>query len=157
MRYCPHCRRLNPGHPVICHYCGRTWYVRLCPRHHENPANAQYCGQCGSADLTETAGRRPWWPYFVKILILGFLCLVFFFTLKGFFSSFKVEALSQIMRFVLALIFLTAGYMIVLSVLPQPIRNIFTKINRFFLKGISKALLWFGRRIKEFTNLILNW
>jgi hypothetical protein len=157
MRYCPHCHRLNPGRPAICHYCGRTWYVRLCPRHHENPANGQFCGQCGSADLTETAGRRPWWSYFIKILILSFLCVVIFFTLRAFFLSFKGEALSQIMPFMLALIFLITGYMISLSVLPQPIRKIFTKINRFFLKGINRTIIWLANTIKELINLILNW
>ena len=157
MRCCPHCHRLNPGRPAICYYCGRTWYVRLCPRHHENPANAQFCGQCGSADLTETAGRRPWWPYFGKILILVFLFVVLFFAVKGFFLSFKGEVLSQVIRFVLALTFLTAGYMIALSILPQLIRKIFMKVNRFFLKGLREAVIWGFRKIIEFINLILNW
>ncbi len=157
MRYCPHCHRLNPGRPAICHYCGRTWYVRLCPRHHENPTNAQFCGQCGSADLTETAGRKPWWPYLAKILILVSLFVVFLLALKGFFWSFKGKGLSQIMRFMLALTFLMIGYAIAFSFLPQPARKIFTRINRFFLKGASRALKWFGLIIKEFINLILNW
>jgi hypothetical protein len=156
MRYCPHCHRLNPGHPVICHYCARTWYVRLCPRHHQNPVNAQFCGECGSADLTETAGPRPWWPYFIKILILLFLCAVFFLISKACFLSLKGELLFLIMRFVFPIIFLFVGYMIALSILPQPVKKLFTKINKFFLKGLSKVILWFGRTMSEFINLILN-
>src|SRR5664280_3283249 len=76
MRYCPRCRRFNPGSPRICHFCGSTWYVRLCPRGHENPPNAQYCGACGSTDLSETAGRRPWLLVSFKAflwLLLGLL------------------------------------------------------------------------------------
>ncbi len=95
--------------------------------------------------------------YFLKILILGFLCVVFFFAFRGFFLSLKGEALSQIIRFALVLVFLAAGYMIALSILPQPIRRIFTKINKFLLKELSKAVVWFGLKIKEFINLILNW
>src|SRR5258707_14679804 len=58
MKYCPFCKRLNSGRPAICNYCGRSWYHRLCSRGHENPHDAQYCGNCGSTDMTETVGRR---------------------------------------------------------------------------------------------------
>ena len=157
MRYCPYCRRLNRGRPVICHYCGRTWYVRLCPRHHENPVNAQYCGTCGSMDLRETAGPRPWWPYFLKILILGFLCAILFLIGKLFLLSLQREMFPLSMRFILVLIFLIAGYMIGLSILPQPVKKVFAKVNRFFFKGLSKAITWLFRKIMEFIDLILNW
>jgi len=75
MRYCPNCQRINVGRPPICNYCGRTWFVKLCPRGHENPSNVLYCSTCGSTDLSETAGEKPWWiissrPVFWVILIL---------------------------------------------------------------------------------------
>ena len=75
MRYCPNCQRINVGRPPICNYCGRTWYVKLCPRGHENPSNVLYCSTCGSTDLSETAGKKPWWiisprPVLWVILIL---------------------------------------------------------------------------------------
>ena len=157
MRYCPHCHRLNPGRPAICHYCGRTWYVRLCPRHHENPPNAQYCGTCGSMDMTETAGLRSWVLYSVKLLIIIILFAGIFIIIRVFFLSFKGEHLTLIMNYVLALIFLIAAYGIALSVFPQLIKTIFMKMNRHFWKGITHLMFWFGRAIKEFINLILNW
>jgi hypothetical protein len=55
MRWCPLCRRISPGQPERCHYCGRTWNLRLCPSGHENPPDSQYCGLCGSARLSEPA------------------------------------------------------------------------------------------------------
>jgi hypothetical protein len=55
MRWCPSCRRISPGQPERCHYCGRTWNLRLCPSGHENPPDSQYCGLCGSARLSEPA------------------------------------------------------------------------------------------------------
>lgn len=55
MRYCPNCRRINEGWPERCRYCAATWGVRICKRGHPNPANASFCGECGSADMTEPA------------------------------------------------------------------------------------------------------
>lgn len=55
MRWCPSCRRISPGQPERCHYCGRTWNLRLCQSGHENPPDSQYCGLCGSARLSEPA------------------------------------------------------------------------------------------------------
>lgn len=55
MRYCPNCRRINQAWPQRCRFCGMTWNVRICRRGHENPPGAVFCGECGSADLTETA------------------------------------------------------------------------------------------------------
>ena len=75
MRYCPNCQRINVGHPLICNYCGRTWYVKLCPRGHANLPDVQFCGECGSTDLSDPAGPKPWWsisfrPVFWVLLIL---------------------------------------------------------------------------------------
>jgi hypothetical protein len=55
MRYCPNCRRINEAWPDRCRFCGLTWNVRICRRGHQNPANAVFCGECGSGDLTDTA------------------------------------------------------------------------------------------------------
>lgn len=55
MRYCPNCRRINEAWPERCRFCGLTWNVRICRRGHQNPANAVFCGECGSGDLTDTA------------------------------------------------------------------------------------------------------
>ena len=55
MRYCPNCRRINEQWPDHCRYCGSTWGVKICRGGHLNPAGAVYCGQCGSAHLTQPA------------------------------------------------------------------------------------------------------
>ena len=55
MRWCPTCRRISPGHPDRCHYCGATWNVRLCQSGHVNPSDSLFCGLCGSARLSEPA------------------------------------------------------------------------------------------------------
>ena len=150
MRYCPHCHRLNPGRPIICHFCGRTWRVRLCPRGHANPFNAQYCGTCGSMDLSDTAGPRLWWPYPVKALIVVIVCIAIILLARSFLLFVDMGD---------ALIFglLLAGYLIGVSILPRPIKSIFTHVNHLFLRGMRKVTIWVGRGIKEFFNLILNW
>jgi hypothetical protein len=58
MKYCTNCRRLSPGDPLFCTQCGRTYDVRLCPRHHPNGRGADVCSECGSRDLTQPAPRR---------------------------------------------------------------------------------------------------
>ena len=72
MRYCSYCKRLNTEHPQFCRYCGRTWNTRLCPRGHPNPADANFCGECGNTDLTEMTGSFPLWLRAVAWLSAGF-------------------------------------------------------------------------------------
>lgn len=55
MRRCTSCFRFHPGHPTFCSYCGRSFDVRICSRGHHNPRGAQYCAECGSADLSTPA------------------------------------------------------------------------------------------------------
>ncbi len=54
MRWCPNCRRISEGSPNRCQYCGSTWGRRLCRAGHSNPPDARFCGQCGSARLSDT-------------------------------------------------------------------------------------------------------
>ena len=61
MRYCHNCGRVTTGEPLFCQFCGRTYNVKLCPRHHPNPRSAQVCSQCGSNELTIPAPRTPFW------------------------------------------------------------------------------------------------
>ena len=88
MRYCPYCKRINEGWPIRCRYCACTWAVRYCRSGHENPPNALFCGECGSADLSTPAlgGRIQNWFFklpqsrgvFIKmaLLLLPVLLLV---------------------------------------------------------------------------------
>jgi len=65
MKFCPHCNRWNIGTPSRCRYCGRTWGERVCSAGHLNPADANFCGECGRAELSEPAGRTP---LFIRVL-----------------------------------------------------------------------------------------
>jgi RNA polymerase subunit RPABC4/transcription elongation factor Spt4 len=76
MRYCYNCNRITQGEPLFCQYCGRTYAVKLCPRLHKNPRNAQICSQCGSHDLSTPAPKQPFWislAVFGLSLVPGFL------------------------------------------------------------------------------------
>jgi len=79
MKFCPHCKRWNTGDPQRCHFCARTWNVKLCSAGHVNPPNAMSCGECGRTHLSEPAGRTPF-PFnmirFIKPVVRG--CLVLF-------------------------------------------------------------------------------
>jgi RNA polymerase subunit RPABC4/transcription elongation factor Spt4 len=80
MRYCYHCNRITHGKPLFCQFCGRTYDVKLCPRLHRNPRNAQICSQCGSRDLSTPAPKQPFWislAVFALSLVPGFLLILF--------------------------------------------------------------------------------
>ena len=66
MKYCYQCDRITAGEPLFCNFCGRSYDVKLCPRLHANPRNAQACSQCGSRDLSTPQPKVPFW---VRILL----------------------------------------------------------------------------------------
>ena len=133
MRYCPYCRRINEGNPQICHFCGRTWYIKLCPRGHENPFNAQYCGTCGSADLSDTAGSRSVILVVIKLIISATI---------GFFLLSLVAALFQptSIRYFLSLVIVSyILYFILTYLLPKSMTQFIKKIFRsMIVKMFSK-------------------
>jgi hypothetical protein len=133
MRYCPYCRRFNEGNPQICHFCGRTWYIKLCPRGHENPFNAQYCGTCGSADLSDTAGSRSVILVVIKLIISATI---------GFFLLSLVAALFQptSIRYFLSLVIVSyILYFILTYLLPKSMTQFIKKIFRsMIVKMFSK-------------------
>ena len=71
MKYCFNCNHITPGEPLYCNSCGRSYDVKLCPRHHVNPRTAETCSQCGSRDLSTPQPRTPWWT-----AIVGSLCSI---------------------------------------------------------------------------------
>jgi len=74
MKYCAFCKRINPGRPVHCQYCGRTFGVRICHHCREaNPHEALVCRNCGSAELSETSKPLPSWMVFIKVLFWIFI------------------------------------------------------------------------------------
>jgi len=68
MKYCWNCNRVTPGEPLFCNFCGRSYDVKLCPRLHANPRNAQACSYCGSRDLSTPQPRMPFWAPIVEFL-----------------------------------------------------------------------------------------
>ena len=73
MKYCYQCGRMTAGEPLFCHFCGRTYDVKLCPRRHANPRVAEVCSQCGSRELLDAAaeGSLLWkvMEFFVRVIV----------------------------------------------------------------------------------------
>jgi hypothetical protein len=138
MRYCPYCHRFNPGRPEICHFCRRTWWVRLCPRGHDNPYNAQYCGTCGSTDLTETAGRAPWLILTLKASAWLLLVSVVYEVIMSLSTFLRDSNGGCLVSQLIVIILLFVGVSYVFSRLPSPIKQVGRTTGRYALKG-----LWF--------------
>jgi hypothetical protein len=147
MRYCPRCRRFNPGNPQICHFCSATWYVRLCPRGHENPPNAQFCGQCGSTDLSETAGRRPWLLITFKLFLWLLAGLLIYSVITSLANLPKNQLVFHLLSVVLAPCLLVIGFWFALSLLPQP-------IGRSVRKMVGHIMRLLGLTLRGLLELI---
>ena len=62
MKFCYQCGRMTPGEPLYCNFCGRSYDVKLCPRAHVNPRNAEVCSQCGSREFSTPQPKvSVWW------------------------------------------------------------------------------------------------
>src|ERR1700722_1468758 len=62
MKFCYHCSNATAGQPLFCNSCGRSYDVKLCPRHHVNPRSAEVCSACGSRELSTPQPKIPcWW------------------------------------------------------------------------------------------------
>lgn len=55
MKLCLTCYRLWPAKATYCGHCGRSFGGRICrtKKAHRSPRDAQFCMECGSADLTD--------------------------------------------------------------------------------------------------------
>ena len=89
MKLCFSCGKVTTGTPAYCHYCGKTYNVRLCSRGHINPRSANVCSQCGSKELS-TPQRKI--PLLLKPLIFllshffGFLLISALIGFAGYFA-----------------------------------------------------------------------
>ena len=100
MKYCYECGRITAGEPLYCNFCGRSYDVKLCPRHHVNPRVAEVCSQCGSRELSTPQPRvSVWWKvlsFLLQIVVGGlflFLSLaVLVEILKGLLSNPQVQS-----------------------------------------------------------------
>lgn len=141
MRYCSHCKRLNTEHPPFCRYCGRSWNARLCPRGHPNPTDANFCGECGNTDLTETTGSFPLWVRAAAWASGGFALLVTAAAIAR--SSALAEVFRAIICLAITAIFMTALFpkatMDAMSDVLLFCLKAFGHIIRFFLFGTTKS------------------
>jgi len=69
MKYCYQCGHITAGEPLFCNSCGRSYNVKLCPRLHVNPRNADVCSACGSRDLSKPQPRVPFWAPFLEFAL----------------------------------------------------------------------------------------
>jgi RNA polymerase subunit RPABC4/transcription elongation factor Spt4 len=81
VRYCHRCRKMTPGDPTFCNFCGSTYDLKLCSRLHPNPRHATVCSQCGSREMSTPQPRIPaalnvplW--FFVRLPRLMFVAFV---------------------------------------------------------------------------------
>jgi len=121
--------------------------VRLCPRGHENPPDAQFCGSCGSADLTETAGPVPWWLWLIRIGIL-----VFFAFLIASLGDIQLRLTEQHLTFVIAIFILLFAMHMALSQTPGPIRRVVQSMVRLLKKWGSATLIWLWEKLKNLLS-----
>lgn len=80
MKYCYNCNRVTIGEPLFCNFCGRSYNIKLCPKLHVNPRNAEACSHCGSRELSAPQPKVPFWAtplLFLMSLIPGLLLAVF--------------------------------------------------------------------------------
>lgn len=106
MNYCYNCGHITPGEPLYCNYCGRSYDVKLCPRHHGNPRSADVCSQCGSRELSTPQPKVPaMWKLLAIIIRLGLGLFLFYVTLSFLVALAKTTQFQQaLVAFALLLI-----------------------------------------------------
>lgn len=98
MNYCYNCGHITPGEPLYCNYCGRSYDVKLCPRHHANPRNADVCSQCGSRELSTPQPKVPvMWKLLAIIIRLGLGLFLFYVTLSFLVAVAKTTEFQQVL------------------------------------------------------------
>src|SRR5580704_12805767 len=98
MKYCYQCGHITQGEPAYCNFCGRSYDVRLCPRHHQNPRGAEVCSQCGSRELSTPQPKIPMsWRLLALLIRLGLGLLLFYFSLTVVIDLVRTPAFQQAM------------------------------------------------------------
>jgi RNA polymerase subunit RPABC4/transcription elongation factor Spt4 len=130
MKYCYECGRMTPGDPLYCNFCGRSYDLKLCARHHPNPRIAEICSQCGSRELSTPQPKVPiWWR------ILEWLTRMFVAALL------TVLSVIFIFEFLVAVLQSSAGQgaVILLTVLLGVLWWLWTLLPDWFRKLIKKS------------------
>jgi hypothetical protein len=132
MTYCYNCGHITPGEPLYCNYCGRSYDVKLCPRHHANPRSADVCSKCGSRELSTPQPKVPAvWKLLAIVIRLGLGLLLVYVTLSFFVALAKT---AQFQQGLVCLGLLLTGLWLVWSKLPEwlqeVLRNLATRKRR---------------------------
>jgi len=88
MKYCYNCNRATIGEPLFCNFCGRSYNIKLCPKLHVNPCNAEACSHCGSRELSLPQPKVPFWAtilLFFLSVITGLILAIFSIVAVAFF------------------------------------------------------------------------
>jgi RNA polymerase subunit RPABC4/transcription elongation factor Spt4 len=131
MKYCYQCGRLTSGDPLFCNFCGRSYDLKLCPRHHPNPRIAEVCSQCGSRELSTPQPRVSVWWHFFEFLVrvaLGALLV-----------SASLAILAEVLREMLASPQLQSG-LLGLGMLLGILWWLWSKLPQWFRQAIRHAL-----------------
>jgi|CXWL01.1.fsa_nt_gi RNA polymerase subunit RPABC4/transcription elongation factor Spt4 len=130
MKYCVFCKRINPGRPVHCQYCGRTFGSRICRHCREaNPPEALTCRNCGSTELSETSGPIPLWPVLLNI---KFVLWIFAFIL----IVELIKNLDILLSFLIIGVLWGVGFLF----MPQSMKKIVNRIFKYFWNLIRKNI-----------------
>ena len=126
MKYCYECGRITAGEPLYCSFCGRTYDVKLCPRHHVNPRSVEVCSQCGSRELSTPQPKVPvsWriFGFLLKVALGSFLVYVSLAVVVEFVRELATEPAVQYALVAMAL--LLVGLWVMWSMLPDWLRKV---------------------------------
>jgi hypothetical protein len=122
MKYCYECGRITGGEPLFCNFCGRSYDVKLCPRHHANPRYADCCSQCGSRELSTPQPKVSFWWRVLEFLLrvlLGVVLAALSIALAG-----ELLRNSVVQGCLLILALLLAGLWAIWAMLPDWLRKL---------------------------------
>jgi len=144
MKYCPTCKQWNIGKPMRCRYCGRTWDVRICSAGHINPADTNFCGECGRTSLSEPADRSPLIIKFLKIWkgLIVIVCILFLILLiQGLFS---ISSAGDFIGFILFIMIMLIAINFMLGIMNEASKLFHANIFGLIIK-IIKSLFTYRR------------
>jgi hypothetical protein len=112
--------------------------VKLCPAGHVNPIDANFCGECGRANLSEPAGGTPLPTWILKSLKCLFYVYLTYIGLMVIYNMSQSELHDGQITLLLAIVILILG-------LNFALRHMKVTIGlnwRTILRGIGKFVKW---------------
>ena len=139
MRRCTSCFRFHPGAPTFCSYCGRSFDVRICSRGHRNPRGAQFCAECGSADLSTPAPPASFLHHLSGFVLYLFACLTLALIVVSAFLAVIHHIDWSALTPPLAALVLMLGFLYwTTTLLPGPVKRLGKAAGRYAVKSIRK-------------------